>query len=98
MIAATEFLLRVGSSTLFAGFHLWIVLFVVALFRDPNRSEFVAWSINTQWSAMARILRRAAGFRWWGRLAMAIVALGLACLMLSGVLAVINLFVNGPKG
>lgn len=98
MTAATEFLLRVGSGTLSAGFYLWIILFVVALFRDPDRSEFFGWSISAQWAAFARILRRAAGFRWWGRLAMAIVALGLACLMLSGVLAVINLFVNGPKG
>ena len=102
MTAATEFLFRLGTSTLFAGFYLWIILFVVALFRDPDRSEFFGWSISAQWAAFARILRRAAGFRWWGRLAMAIVALGVTCLLLSGVLAgvlaVINLFVNGPKG
>ena len=98
MTVATEFLLRLGTNTLFAGFHLWIVLFFVAAFRDPKGSEILAWSISTQWTASARILRRAAGFRWWGRLAKGVMALGVTCLMLSGVLAVINLFVNGPKG
>ena len=98
MMAAAEFLLRVGSGILSAGFYLWIILFVVALCCDPDRSEFFGWSISAQWAAFARILRRAAGFRWWGRLAMAIVALGVTCLLLAGVLAVINLFLNGPKG
>ncbi|MGQ0563822.1 MAG: hypothetical protein ACT4OK_01955 [Gemmobacter sp.] len=98
MIAASEFLLDLGMNILSAGFYLWIILFFVALFRDPNRSELFGWSISAQWTAMFRILRRAAGFRPWGLLAKIVIALGVTCLLLSGLLAVISLFVNGPKG
>ncbi len=98
MTAVTDVLQQIGSGTLFAGFNLWIVLFVIAAFRDPKGSELFAWSINTQWAAGLRILRRAAAFRWWGRLAKVAVAFGVTCLLLSGMVAVTRVFVDGPKG
>jgi hypothetical protein len=96
--AATQYLFDVGTSILFAGFNLSVALFLVAWFRDPDPFQVIAWSLRTQWTATGRILRRAAGFRWWGVLAKLLVTLGVACLLLSGLLAVITLFVNGPKG
>jgi hypothetical protein len=90
MSAAAEYLLRAGSSGLFAGMYLWVILFLVAAFRDPRRSDLIAWSIGTQWVATGRILRRAAGYRVWSRLATAGIALGAACLILAGLAAAIG--------
>ena len=98
MTAVADVLQQVGSGTLFAGFNLWIVLFAVAAFRDPKGSDLFAWSINTQWAAGLRILRRAAAFRWWGRLAKVAVVSGVTCLLLSGMLAMTRALVEGPKG
>ena len=98
MTAVTAFLQQIGSGTLFAGFNLWLVLFAIAAFRDPKGSDLFAWSINTQWAAGLRNLRRAAAFRWWGRLAKVAVAFGVTCLLLSGMLAMTRALVEGPKG
>ncbi len=98
MTATIEYLFRAGSSVLFTGFYLWIILFAVAAFRDPNRGEMVAWSINTQWAAAARILRHAAGFRIWGTLAKGVMALGVTFLVLAGALSVVRLIFAGAGG
>ena len=98
MIAAADFLSHFGNFVLVAGADLAIVLFIVAIFRDPARSELFAWSISTQWVAGLRILRRAAGFGWWSRLALGAMAIGVTCRLLSGLLALGHLYPDVPKG
>ena len=85
--AAAAFLSDFGTFLMVAGADLWIVLFIVAIFRDPARSELFAWSISTHWVAGVRMLRRAAGFGWWSRLALGAMAVGATCGLLASLLA-----------
>jgi hypothetical protein len=98
MAEVVQTLVMAGINLVQGGFMLWIVLFLVALARDPQRGEVIAWSVNTQWAATLRLFRRAAGFPVWGRLASGMIALGLAVLIVAGLLTVVRLIAQGPAG